>query len=611
MKTFKKLKKGFTLVELVVVIAVIAILAAVSVGAYFGVTESANNSRLEQEAKQVYTAIQTVSLAPNEHSSLSKDGLVITDDLKFELALEETLGKNVTLLENGDKAANEPTIYFVRKAVSPEISENVVYSSFDYHVADINGKKAVTDVVTGEVKVETSNVEAGEGSSTTTAPGATTDPITGNPTTAPSTSDTTQEPLYEDGWHLVTTASEIKDGDQIVIVAKDYDVAMSTCQNNNNRGTAAITKNDNGTIELSNDVQPILVGIDNEKYTFSTSAGYLYAASSSKNYLRSYSEVDDNGRWTIEIGGEGSAIIKASGSYTRNTIKYNDDQNNGMLFSCYSSGQTDVVIYKNYGTLIEENAPLFNAITLEDSNLNLSLTTLESSIEYPPIIKQYSNGASVATSKDDFTWTSNSTLISFGEESIIPSGEYGNETVTVTVTLKEDTNYTLTFDISVNISEPGSEVDPNPGEGEVSSSVTFELGENGSQSHNDGSSDKSTYTETVNEKTLSISGGSKMYPSSRDAKGNGCIKFGASSAAGKMSFTVSNDVTSVVIEVAGYKGNTAKINVNGTSSTISTFSNDGEYTEITVDTTTNKTVSFTTQSGGYRCMVNSITYNFD
>ena len=50
MNFFKKAKKGFTLVELVVVIAVIAILAAVSVGAYFGVTESANNSKAEQEA---------------------------------------------------------------------------------------------------------------------------------------------------------------------------------------------------------------------------------------------------------------------------------------------------------------------------------------------------------------------------------------------------------------------------------------------------------------------------------------------------------------------------------------------------------------------------------
>ena len=63
MNFFKKAKKGFTLVELVVVIAVIAILAAVSVGAYFGVTESANNSKAEQEAKQAYTQLQTKTLA--------------------------------------------------------------------------------------------------------------------------------------------------------------------------------------------------------------------------------------------------------------------------------------------------------------------------------------------------------------------------------------------------------------------------------------------------------------------------------------------------------------------------------------------------------------------
>ena len=53
MKLKRKLRKGFTLVELVVVIAVIAILAAVSVGAYFGVTNSANSSNATAGAKQV------------------------------------------------------------------------------------------------------------------------------------------------------------------------------------------------------------------------------------------------------------------------------------------------------------------------------------------------------------------------------------------------------------------------------------------------------------------------------------------------------------------------------------------------------------------------------
>lgn len=191
MKIFKKMKKGFTLVELVVVIAVIAILAAVSVGAYFGVTESANNSRLEQESKQVYTAIQTVALAPNDHSSLSKDGLVITDDTKFELALEESLGKTVTLLENGNKVSNEPTIFFLTTAVSRLGGAEITYKTFEYHIPEISGKKAVADVVTGEVKVESSDVETGTDVPTTTVPDATTETPTIAPTVEPTQTPTT------------------------------------------------------------------------------------------------------------------------------------------------------------------------------------------------------------------------------------------------------------------------------------------------------------------------------------------------------------------------------------------------------------------------------------
>lgn len=53
MKMRKKIRRGFTLVELVVVIAVIAILSAVSVGAYFGITDSANSSNATHGSKQV------------------------------------------------------------------------------------------------------------------------------------------------------------------------------------------------------------------------------------------------------------------------------------------------------------------------------------------------------------------------------------------------------------------------------------------------------------------------------------------------------------------------------------------------------------------------------
>lgn len=139
--------------------------------------------------------------------------------------------------------------------------------------------------------------------------------------------------------------------------------------------------------------------------------------------------------------------------------------------------------------------------------------------------------------------------------------------------------------------------------------VVFELGEDkDTTTHADGSG-ATAYSETVGGYTLSITGGVKMYTSANDAKGNGCIKLGTSSAAGSFSFTAPDDVTAVVINVAGYKATAAKISINsGDTQTISTYSNNGEYTAIEIDTSTTKTISFTTVSGGYRAMVNSIEF---
>ena len=48
-------KKGFTIVELVIVIAVIGILAAVLIPTFSGVIDDANASKLLQEARNEYT----------------------------------------------------------------------------------------------------------------------------------------------------------------------------------------------------------------------------------------------------------------------------------------------------------------------------------------------------------------------------------------------------------------------------------------------------------------------------------------------------------------------------------------------------------------------------
>ncbi len=147
-------------------------------------------------------------------------------------------------------------------------------------------------------------------------------------------------------------------------------------------------------------------------------------------------------------------------------------------------------------------------------------------------------------------------------------------------------------------------------QGAAVTEIVFDFGANGSAAHKDGSdsSADSKYTETIDGYTLTVTSTASMYIGAFDAKGNSCLKFGTSSKVGNMTFTVPNEVTSVIIYVAKYKSNTTKINVNGVEYTLTKNSNDGQYDEITVDTTTTKTISFTTVSGGVRAMVNAIKF---
>ena len=146
--------------------------------------------------------------------------------------------------------------------------------------------------------------------------------------------------------------------------------------------------------------------------------------------------------------------------------------------------------------------------------------------------------------------------------------------------------------------------------GKKQENVIFTMGKDGSASHNDGTS-ATTYDEKVDGYTLNIVSGNKMYTNAIDAKGNGCIKLGTSSAIGSFSFTVPNEVASVVIHVAKYKANASKVQVGGKTYSINSSSNDGKYDAIEVDTSVNKTVNLSTVSGGVRVMVNAIEYVID
>ena len=168
---------------------------------------------------------------------------------------------------------------------------------------------------------------------------------------------------------LVTDASTLKIGDKVIIAAAESDYAISTTQNNNNRAQTSITKTGNTIVNPGNDVQlfTLEAGSTDGTYAFNTGSGYIYAASNSKNYLKTQNNVDANASWTITFSDEGVLTIKAAGTNTKNIIRYNSS---AEVFSCYSSGQAAVAIYtdgKGTGSL-----PTPPSIVLSSTEVSLT-----------------------------------------------------------------------------------------------------------------------------------------------------------------------------------------------------------------------------------------------
>lgn len=145
-------------------------------------------------------------------------------------------------------------------------------------------------------------------------------------------------------YQLVTDVNDLQVGDYVIIAAKSANYALSTEQKTNNRGQCAITKTGDYAI-VGDNVQYLTLeeGTVDGTFAFYTGSGYLYAASSSENHLKTQTKNDANGSWTITIS-NGTASVVANGSNTRKVMQYNGTS---ALFACYSSAsQSGIALYK-------------------------------------------------------------------------------------------------------------------------------------------------------------------------------------------------------------------------------------------------------------------------
>lgn len=161
-------------------------------------------------------------------------------------------------------------------------------------------------------------------------------------------------PALKTGWWLITDVNDLKAGDKIIIAATGVDYAISTATNTNNRKSTAITRNGGALEDVSESVQQYAIEIDaNGLYSFKSTLGtdagkYIYASSSSSNYMKVTSTLDDNGKFTIEIDGEGNATIIAQGTNTRNVMQYNNKSTSSPAFYCTDGSYGAVCLYKYF-----------------------------------------------------------------------------------------------------------------------------------------------------------------------------------------------------------------------------------------------------------------------
>lgn len=148
---------------------------------------------------------------------------------------------------------------------------------------------------------------------------------------------------------LVKSDADLEIGLKYLIASTSTPYAFVGAQNSNNRAQFASQISDE-SFELEggqNDIAEITLGGIAGAYTLhvenTEDTGFLYAASSSKNYLRTrVQNDDDNSKWSIVVENK-VATIKATGTYTNNWLRYNSSS---KIFSCYASGQGDVCLFK-------------------------------------------------------------------------------------------------------------------------------------------------------------------------------------------------------------------------------------------------------------------------
>lgn len=233
-----------------------------------------------------------------------------------------------------------------------------------------------------------------------------------------------QEIAGTDKFELVTDASTLADGDVIILAYVDEEgkaLALSTTQNSNNRAANETTLNEDGTITPGSSIQQITL---EDGFYFNVGDGYLYAANSSSNWMRTEAEADDNAKADISIDENGDATIIFQGTNTRNHMRFNSNNGN-PVFSCYAESSSIKTLPRIYRKVGYTPTP-----TLKDAGLAYEVEAYTATIggenEFPVLANPNGLAVTYTSSKESVATVDaegNITLVGAGETTITATSE--------------------------------------------------------------------------------------------------------------------------------------------------------------------------------------------
>ena len=241
----------------------------------------------------------------------------------------------------------------------------------------------------------------------------------------------------------ISSANDLVDGDEIIFVNQAGTHACGTTQNTNNRTPVAITTSDNSySFKSADNVQVFVVKKNGSNYGFHTGAGYIYSASSSKNYLKTNTTASTTSptgisAWTLSVSGDVFTVKNVTN--TSYYLAFNSTD----YFSQYKQGQSKPYIYKKQSSSSSE--PLYSVtVNQPTTGGTISATGLtEGKAAAGAIVKL------TATPDASYKWKS-WTVTGASGDVVVSNNQFTMpaEEVTVTASFVPKTQYTIKWNVA-------------------------------------------------------------------------------------------------------------------------------------------------------------------